>query len=107
MPSTIRIELDRLGFDWKSGVLLRESGVGRQSAPGRNTKSIKSEDALLDHKFSNGSNLMDIPRVFARDNKAVYFPLVTHKRGARLVRVVINPETYLKTDLPLPYPGDD
>lgn len=106
MPSTIRIELDRAEFDWKSGVVLHEQGTGRSSAPGRNTRFLKSTDPILDKDFSNGYAFINIPRVFAKDAKAVYFPHVGANSGARMVRVLIDPENYVKGGTPLPYPGD-
>lgn len=107
MPSTIRHELSQLGFDFKGGVIVTEEGVGTQSAAGRATRYIKAADPLLDQRFSNGSTFMDIPRVFARDGKAVYFPHVTRIKGARLIKVMLNPESYIKGGEALPYPGDN
>lgn len=107
MPSTVRIELNKLDFDWKNGVIVTEDGIGRQSSPGRNTRYIKDDDKLLDATFSNGSCTMDIPRVFARDKVAIYIPHISQIAGTRMIRLVINPETYVKGSDPLPYPGED
>jgi hypothetical protein len=107
MPSTVRIELNKLGFDWKNGVIVAEDGQGRQSTPGQNTRYINDSDPLLEYRFSNGEHLHDVPRVFARDKAAIYIPHISTIAGARMVRIIVNPETYVKSSEPLPYPGDD
>lgn len=107
MPSTVRIELNKLGYDWERGALLAEHGSGRTSTPGQGTRYIKTDDPVLDTTFSNGSGCIDVPRVFARDKGAVYFPHVSAVAGTRFLRIPINPEHYLKSSEPLPYPGDD
>lgn len=107
MPSTIRIELNKAGFDWKTGAIIAEEGVGRQSSAGKHTRTIEADDKLLDQVFSNGNGVLDIPRVFARDTKAVYFAHAGKWSGTRILRVAINPEVYLKHKESVPYPGDD
>jgi hypothetical protein len=109
MPSTVRIELNKASFDWKNGIILvGEDKRHGSSAKGANLpRLVSSTDALLDQVFSNGNGILNIPKIFARDAKAVYFAYANQVSGTKIVRVAINPEAYLKQKESIPYPGND
>lgn len=99
MPSSVRIELNKVGYDWDHGRLL----LARDKQPPR---YIQNDDAVLDRTFSNGTGMVDIPKVFARDKRALYFATFSPTHGARISRVAIDPEQYVQQRELIPYPGD-
>lgn len=101
MPTTLKIELDKLGYDWDNGTMALQPGRGWES-PGR-AKQVKKSDPLLQQNFSNGVNL-DLPRFIASDKKALYVTYRNHQ-GSGLAKVLKNAGDYIHTpDEVIPYP---
>ncbi len=101
MPSTLRHELDRLGFDWDNGQMLRQDGVGWQQP--RNCRTVEPTDPVLDQPWSNGAAFLDMPRFIAADALAVYLPFKDNQKSG-LTKIYHEPVEYLERGEPIPYP---
>lgn len=102
MPSTLRIELDKLFFDWKDGDMVIQHGNDRQGF--KPPRRIDHKSPELDTRWQNGSNSTDIPRFFAADSRALYV-CYSEPQGCGLRRVDRNIKNYLNgTAGAVPYP---
>lgn len=106
--STLRSWLNDAGFDWENGTIVYQeangyspgwSGSEELSPP----RVIESSDSVLDREFDSGYGAPRAPRIFARDNHAVYFP-GQYDGSTWLETVIIDPEYYLSGNA-TPYPG--
>lgn len=110
--STLREWLTQRGFDFENGIILYQAVTNPDCAPGwayedrdrEETVQIDASNEILDRVFDSGYGGPDCPRIFARDNDAIYFP--SQYDGATwLERVEINPESFIGNKKPTPYPG--
>lgn len=101
MPSTVRGELERLGFDWEDGVLIEQAGSGYQTP--KPAKPLRANAPVLDQRFSNGDGFVDVPRIMAADARAVYIPY-KDRLGCGLKRIYHQLADYIETGEPIPFP---
>lgn len=78
MTNTVRNQLDRLGFDWESGVILfsgecpDEYGWTQEDYDAE-IHVIPFDHEALDREFIGGYGSVDCPPIMAYDKKYVYF----------------------------------
>ena len=109
--ATLREFLDDVAFDWDGGLVVYQPVTSGSYSPGWGTaepgRLIGKNDPILDFDFDAGYGALNCPRFFARDGKAVYFP-VQYDGATCPERVVIAVEEYTRTDgkhRETPYPG--
>lgn len=103
MPSTLRTELDRLGYDWDEGEMVAQQGSASQRPS--NTRAVERNDPLLDAKWQNGPQA-DLPRFLAADARAIYVPFAD-TRGSGLRRYFHDMAEYrANPSMPIPFPED-
>ena len=103
MPSTVRIELDKLDFDWKNGEIVAQAEVPRQGL--RPPQRLQPSSAELDRRFSNGPSSIDLPRVIAADQKFLYVPF-RDTNSSGFARIARSLRDYVNGSAgPLPYPS--
>lgn len=101
MPSSLRTELDRLGYDWDGGQMIQQDGTAFQQA--KNCRTIEPSNPVLDARFANGAASADIPRFMAADALAIYIPYKDNL-GSGLCKIYHEPAEYLERGDPIPYP---
>ena len=101
MPSTLRVELSKLNFDFEQGKCLVQDGDDRRGykAP----REIKKDAPELDVRFQNGGNSNDLPRFIAVDPAGI-FMCYRDSKGSGLRRIERDLRTYLKPDGKIPFP---
>ena len=108
MPSTYRIELEKLGFDWASGTILFEPYSGPYK-PREKPITLERDDAVLDKVFFASTSHSQIPRIFASDKQAVYFSDTHPRYGAYVRRLPYKLSDFLRDDkkrVRIPHPDD-
>ena len=108
--ATLRKMLASAGFDWDAGVIVYQPVTDAAHSPGWADDDdilpgyvIENDHPILDEEFNAGYGSPQMPRFFARDGQAVYFP--TQYDGATAVeRVAIEIGGYVNGS-PTPYPG--
>lgn len=101
MPSTLRTELDRLGYDWDGGQMIQQDGTAYQQP--KNGRVVEKEDPLLNARFANGPTCFDMPRFMAADANAVYIPYRDNQQSG-LRKIYHEPAEYLERGDAIPYP---
>ena len=108
--NTLRMWLTGEGFDWENGVILYQ-GVEEDCSPGwaydddlEETIQITDTHPILDEEFDSGFGSPQCPRIFAKDEMAIYFP-TQYDGSTSLERVIINPKYYIGNTKATPYPG--
>ncbi|RKY62981.1 MAG: hypothetical protein DRP95_00130 [Candidatus Latescibacterota bacterium] len=75
--ATLRKELDRLGFDWKSGrILVQEvfENMFHAWSDSEGARWVDFDDPILDLEFGGFGDEVQCPRFVAEDKEAIYFP---------------------------------
>lgn len=108
MPSTFRIELDRLGYDWKHGTVVAQPHA-RYGTPEKPPRVLETNDLLLDEVFFSSRVGSQIPRLFASDKSYVYFPDSHPVHGTYVRRLPVRASEYIRNDEKrerIPHPDD-
>jgi len=108
MNSTLRQWLTNANFDWKNGTIIYHE-TKENDSPGWSfdiisRQSIGTIHPILDLQFYDGYGSPQAPKIFARDNDAIYFPM-QYDGATWLEKVIIDPEYYLNDNANTPYPG--
>ncbi len=108
--ATLKQWLNEAGFDWKNGTIVyqevlpydSENSGGKPSpgwGKGGPARYITSDDPILVQHFDSGFGGPEAPRIFARDDKAIYFPR-QYDGSTWLEKIYTNSEYYLTNDTP-------
>ena len=107
--STLRKWLDEEGFDWKSGTIVYQETESYYPGwthdcgfkPG---EIISVIHPILDREFYSGYGGPECPRIFARDQYAIYFP-GQYDGATWLEKIAIDIGHYCIPGNKTPYPG--
>lgn len=103
MPSDLKTELDRLGYDWDHGTMVLQEGNTRQGL--KVARIVGKGDPVLHTRFQNGSAVVDVPRFMASDKRGIYIVTRDQQRsGLQFIRT--NPKEYVTNSESLPYPAE-
>ena len=106
---TLREYLNAAGFNWKTGTIVyQETRVGYPGLAGdfslEKPTIITPYDKVLDKEFNPSDRFPMFPRIFAKDEEAIYIPAF-HNRYCWLEKIETN-WTYYTSGNNTPYVGD-
>lgn len=107
----LRDWLNELNFDWETGQIIFQDIEENAYCPGwasecdlKNSVLISKDHPILDKEFYSGYGAPECPRFFAKDSKAIYFP-VQYDGSTGIEKIIIDVAEYVGSSKPTPYPG--